>query len=283
MTRQRRRNGRNGRRRNGGNGGRTLGGITSVAFHRLNVETLSGVTGIVQFPVNPNGNLLAGLNEVADQFDLFRVTRLSYRIHPMDPSDTVNQVAAYYPDIDIQTQSIAQASESPVAAVQTRFCGVPSPWIHVPASQLRGMIDWYKCTADSGAAEFESQGMVQCLGGLSDVLVLEVRGICQFKNPVSSSLQFERTIERAVRDGLVKRLPRAHPPVPTPPTTPEGAIRLPSAALVSPEAVPISGLTLSHATRLPSEPRASEAVPMVEMIGLVEKLAALFNGRDQKG
>ncbi len=50
---------------------------------------------------------MSGLNEVADQFDLFRIAELEYRIHPMNPADTTNQTVAYYPDVDIQTQTEA--------------------------------------------------------------------------------------------------------------------------------------------------------------------------------
>lgn len=166
------------------------------------------MTGTNNLFVTPNSALLTGLNEVADQFDLFRCSELEYRIHPMDPTDTNLQVLSYYPDIDIQTQTVAQASESPMAAVQTPFCGVPSAWIHVPKSQLKGMLDWYKCNPDAGAAEFESQGTIQAVGGLSDVMTVEVRGVILFKNPVSSALMVERSIDRAVKAGLVMRLPK---------------------------------------------------------------------------
>lgn len=186
--------------------------ITSVAFHSLSTVTLSGATGANSFSLSPQ--VFTGLSEIADQFDLYRFSQLMYRIHPMDPADTTNQVCCYYPDADIQVQTNTQASESPLAACQTQFCGVPSPWIRVPRSQLKGMLDWYKCTADSGASEFENQGTVQTVGGLSDVTTREFRGICQFKNPVSSTLQLERQIKRLELKGLVVRLPKK--PVDTP-------------------------------------------------------------------
>jgi len=199
------------------NGRRTnqRGDISPVAFHILASPTLSGVTGNTTVSVTPQNSTFAGLNEIADQFDLFRVSRLRYRIHPMDPTDTVNQCLAYFPDVDIQTQTSAQVSESPLAAVQTPFCGVPSRWMTVPRSQLKGMLDWYKCTADAGAAEFESQGSIQAAGGLSDVCRFELEGVILFKNPVSSSLMMERAINRAVSSGTVVRIP------PTTQTTPK--------------------------------------------------------------
>lgn len=127
----------------------------------------------------------------------------------MDPTLTVAQGASYYPDVDIQTQTIAQLASSPLATLQTPFCGVPSQWVDVPRSALKGMLDWYKCSADSGAAEFESQGLVQLCGGLGDMLTIETRGIISFKNPVSSALQMQRTIDRAVKAGDVVRVPNA--------------------------------------------------------------------------
>jgi len=186
------------------------GGISPVAFHALITATLSGVTGVASIGMSPNNSNLSGLNEIADQFDLYRFARLRYRIHPMDPTDTTNQVMVYYPDADIQVQTTTQAAESPLAAVQTPFCGVPSRWITVPPSQLKGLLDWYKCTADSGATEFELQGLIQLIGGLSDTTRVEIEGVIHFKNPVSSALQVERLLDRLVAQGKVVRVP-GHP------------------------------------------------------------------------
>lgn len=193
----------------------TLGSISAVAFHTAGISTLSGATGNGLFPLNPQGTAMGGVADVADQFDLFRVSKLEYRIHPMDPTDTVFQTCQFVPDVDVQTITSAQAAHSPLAAVQTPFCGVPSPWIRVPRSQLKGMLDWYKCTADAGAAEFESQGTIILTGGLSDNLSYEFRGVVLFKNPVSSAVQMERLIQRAVNSGKVVRLPP--PSLPTAP------------------------------------------------------------------
>lgn len=182
--------------------------ITRVPFHRLNAITLSGVTGQNTYAVNPQTAQLGALSEVGDQFDLFRCSRLKYRIHPMSASNTALQVGAYVPDVDIQTSSTVQLSESPIATCQSIFSGVPSQWINVPRAQLKGMLDWYKCTADSGAAEFESQGLLVFVGGLGEVLTFEVRGVMDFKNPVSTSVQMERVINHLVNDGKVVRIPQ---------------------------------------------------------------------------
>jgi len=169
--------------------------------------TLSGVTGNATLPLAPRaGAALPGLDNTATNFDLFRVVQLRYRIFPMDPTDTVNQVAAFVPDIDVQTQTVAALSESTLSTIQTPFCGVASRWVNVPRASLKGMLDWYKCTADAGAAEFESQGLIIISGGLSDQVTLEVEGIVEFKNPVNDTLAFERTIDRAVSLGKVVRV-----------------------------------------------------------------------------
>jgi len=182
-----------------------------VAFHRISATTVSGVTGIATIPVNPQSTQLGDLDDVGNQFDLFRVAKLKYRLHPMDPANLVGALA-YVPDIDVQTATATQLSGSPIAAVMTPFSGVPSPWITVPPSQLKGMLDWYKCVADAGAAEFESQGTIYLACGLGDVLYWEVRGIMEFKNPVSNVIMMERTIDRAVREGKVVRIPAPKTP-----------------------------------------------------------------------
>lgn len=198
----------NNRRRNKRAGQQQGSAVSPVRFHSLTEVTLSGVTGNATVSCSPQGSAFAGLNDIADQFDLFRFKSLRYRLHPMDPTDTVNQGMSFYPDVDIQTQTIAQLSQSPIAAVITPFCGVPSRWVRVPRSQLKGMLDWYKCTQDAGSTEFEFQGLIQIAGNLSGVVRYEVEGVMLFKNPVSSALQFKRTIDRAVDSGLVMRVPQ---------------------------------------------------------------------------
>lgn len=180
--------------------------VSPVRFHHLVTLTLSGSTGVSTVPMTPDNANIGGLDNVKNEFDLFRFTKLRYRIHPMNPADTVNQVASYYPDPDLQVVTSPQNSESPHAAVQTPFCGVPSRWIKVPRIVLKGMIDWYKCNPDSGAIEFESQGTITCSGGLSDSFNLEIEGTCEFKNPVSSAIMMERIIDSAVKKGLVSRI-----------------------------------------------------------------------------
>lgn len=215
-----RRNSRNRSRRSGGNragsssrGNQFKGSITRVAFHRLAVVALSGVTGNSTVSLTPNNSGIGSLDEIADQFDLFRCVALKYRIHSMDPTDTTVQAAAFVPDIDVQTVTSTSLSQSPIAAVQAPFNGVPSPWIRVPGSQLKGMLDWYKCTADAGAAEFESQGLIILAGGLSDNLTIEIRGMMEFKNPLSATVMLERNISRLERMHLVARLPKAPLPL----------------------------------------------------------------------
>lgn len=189
---------------------RNVASISPVKFHLTFAGTLSGVTGNSVLNMAPQS--MTGVSEVADQFDLFRLTQLKYRLHPMDPADTTFQTAAYVPDVDTQTVTTAQNSESPLCVTQTPFCGVPSRWMNVPRSQLKGMLDWYKCSPDSGAAEFEVQGRITIAGGLSDNYILEYDGIIEFKNPVSSSVMMERALDRAVASGLALRTT----PAPTP-------------------------------------------------------------------
>lgn len=197
------------RGRPGGRGGLPDKNVTNVDFHRINSVTLSGVTGMNTYSVNPQSTQLGAMDQLADQFDLFRVIDLEYRIHPTDPTDSTVVALAFVPDVDIQTTTSTQLSMSPIAAVQTNFSGVPSSWMRVPPSQLKGMLDWYKCTPDAGAAEFESQGLLVVAGGLGDVVYFEVRGVMQFKNPVATAVMMERVIARYERLGLVTRTPKS--------------------------------------------------------------------------
>jgi len=194
--------------------------ISPVRFHALLTGTLGAVTGDFTSIIAPrNSNF--GVDEVSDQFDLYRLKQFRYRIHPMDPTDTTNQTAAWIPDIDVQTVTTAQNSTNPLSACQTPFCGVPSRWIRVPPSMLKGMLDWYKCSTDAGATEFEDQGILLIAGGLSDTFRVEVDGVFLFKNPVNAAIMLDRTISRLEKSGKVIRLPPPSPVV-VKNTTPRG-------------------------------------------------------------
>lgn len=196
---------RKGNRRRG-NGGRNSASITKIRFHHINSTTVSGVTGNSTFTVSPRTTQLGALSNAGESFDLFRFSRMRYRLHPMDPTNGDTQAICYVPDIDVQAVTVPSLSDSPLATFTTPFSGVPSRWVNVPPSQLKGMLDWYKCQADAGAAEFESQGILIVSAGLSDSVIWEIEGICEFKNPVSDTVLFERTIQRAVDAGRVIRI-----------------------------------------------------------------------------
>ncbi len=170
--------------------------ITRVAFHSFTNSTMSGVTGNLALGLSPRSTVISP-NTVAmtTEYDLYRYERLEYRLHPVDPTNANTVTMSYYPDVDTQTLTIAQNGGSPVATCLSHFSGVPSSWVKVPASSLKGMLDWYKCNADAGAAEFESQGTVVIASGASDVVYHEFRGVLAFKNPVSASLQLSRMRE----------------------------------------------------------------------------------------
>lgn len=166
--------------------------ISHVPFHSFTSATMSGVTGQVTTGLSPRSTALAALSAMATEYDLYRYERLEYRLHPVDPSNANIAVLSYYPDVDVQTLTIAQNGNSPVAACLSHFSGVPTPWIRVPRSLLKGMLDWYKCAADSGASEFESQGSLVFTSGASDVVYYEIRGVIAFKNPCPAALMLTR-------------------------------------------------------------------------------------------
>lgn len=165
--------------------------ITRVPFHTYENSTMSAVTGSLAISVSPRSTVIGALNAICTQFDLWRLEQLEYRLHPGDPTND-DATLTFVPDIDTQAPTVPQNADSPLAAVISPFSGVPSAWVKVPRQELKGMLDWYKCQADAGAAEFESLGVLIITSGLSDVVKWEMRGVMAFKNPVSVAIMMQR-------------------------------------------------------------------------------------------
>ncbi len=175
--------------------------VVRVPFHAFRVDTMTG--GALQIQLQPSG--WAALNGMYPAFELFKFTRLRYRFQPrLNGSTDSFIVVGYYPD-SVQAAvptTIQLAMDNLDAIIQSDHATVPTAWHSVPASRLKGMISWYKCTADAADPNWESQGLLQFTGAGVEAVYLEVEGICEFRNPVDASVSMARMKDIARKEIL---------------------------------------------------------------------------------
>lgn len=162
--------------RNGGSN------ITKIKFH--DVFSVALTSGAAQLTVAPTN--LGSLSDVAQSFNLYKVTKLRYRIHPQSAM-TLSQTAAYYPETVVTSATAAANMENPDCIVQYKDTTVPTPWHSVPPARLQGQLEWWKCVADASAGDFEIQGVLALTGTTTETVYLEIDGIIHMKNPVDTT------------------------------------------------------------------------------------------------
>jgi hypothetical protein len=157
--------------------------VESIVFHDLIRTTLSaGVGGATIVPTQFNT-----ITTVSDAFALYRFSRLEFRLIP-DGARTQTQVAGYYPGTtDTLPSTQPQVAETLSSCVLGATQTIPSEWVRLNASDLKGYLPWYKTKVGTPANEFEIQGNVYTVGSGSESYCLEIRGICELKNQLSVS------------------------------------------------------------------------------------------------
>jgi len=158
-------------------------GVVTIPFHRVaNVTLTSGKAQLAVAPVA--STVFDWLANTAENFELYRFIDLEYRIrYATDITGT--QSIAFYPDATGTTVATGENSENLDCVFLGEFeNGHVQSFHRVPRSRLRGQIAWYKTIPDAAASEFESQGRLNCTGNAAETLVLEVRGVVQFRNNI---------------------------------------------------------------------------------------------------
>ncbi len=148
--------------------------VTKVPFHWLN----SSPNSASALTINVYPAAFSRVLEIADAFDLYRVTKLKFRLHC-----TASEASAgYYPGVtDNLPTSMQDLGENIYSIYQIGGGGTPpTDWIKVPKTVLRGYQNWYKTVLGSVGTDTEIVGSIFIRGGASEVVRLEIRGEFEF-------------------------------------------------------------------------------------------------------
>ncbi len=133
---------------------------------------------------------------IADGFDLFKVTKLKYRLLP-GSTITVSQSAAYYPGVtDTTPASVNAISQNPTMTYLALRQTVPSGWAEVPKADLHGYQTWYKTIAGSTDAGDEAPGNIYIAGTGTETFVIEIHGEFHFRGSTDTGSTPQERLRR---------------------------------------------------------------------------------------
>ena len=64
---------------------------------------------------------------------------------------------------------------------------VPTEWVSPPAKELSGTLPWYKSRTGSAAAQLEYPGIIVISGTSTEAVLVEFRGVYEFKSPAATA------------------------------------------------------------------------------------------------
>jgi hypothetical protein len=154
--------------------------ITVVPFR--SVAGMGGASTTAATPLQPS--TFSRVGAIADAYDLFRVTKLRFRILP----NAAVASLGWYPGInDTAPANTANFGENVYATIISASATAPSPWVDVPPAALRGMFAWYKSVPGTLDPSEETQGNIYNLStAAAGTHLYEVEGIFEFKGPVNT-------------------------------------------------------------------------------------------------
>ncbi len=165
-----------------------------------NLFTTSLASGVATTLLQPSA-ISSRLSSLSDNFELYRINRLRYRMHPL--CDTTNPaeyyVASVYSNFLDTTPSFATVAEGSNICPLSSTASVPTAWVNVPKAVLSGSLPWYKAQAgapdqwDEVAASFVVASNV---GASAKTLCVEFEGEMEFKSPIDPGFNPEVRRER---------------------------------------------------------------------------------------
>jgi len=157
-----------------------------MPFHTIQKSALTA--GIAFLNANPAG-LSSRATVEADAWAEFRVTRLSFRLHPeSSTASSSGQAVGYIGGIQDTTPStVAQVGELIPSTYIGADATVPSEWVHVSRQDLSGPFPWYKTVAGTTDTPEELPGQIYVCGNTTDAYCIEIRGVFEFKVAVATA------------------------------------------------------------------------------------------------
>jgi hypothetical protein len=152
-------------------------------FHTI--YSANFTAGSQNFLLSPNAFVSSrGLIE-ADAWAHFRVKAFAFRLHPVNAS-TVLQAAGYVGGIeDTQPSSVVQIGELLPSTALADGTTVPTEWVRPSKAELAGPLPWYKTIPGTADPTEESPGIVCVAGGTTELFIIEMRGLFEFKTAVA--------------------------------------------------------------------------------------------------
>jgi len=194
--------------------------------HFAGILSITYVGGLSTVQLSPNSTLSARAASIADNYALYRVTALRFRIRHTDSTMSANQLVTFIPGItDTSVASVAPASETGRYSYLSINESVPAPWCIVPRAELMGMHPWYKTVPGTVESAEEIVGNLFCVGTGVENCKLEVAGTFEFKDPVAASetpviaklsMAIREERRRLALDAERRRLLSALTPAPVP-------------------------------------------------------------------
>jgi len=157
--------------------------VVRVPFKYLISASLAG--GIAKNALQPA--TFPRLLDIADGYDLYRITRLKFRgVRSVTTMASV-QVTGYYPGIvDNNPTAYTDVSENLNSCTLAQSYQGKSEWCVVPSFDLRGMHEWYKTIAGTPESAEEIQGYLITFGSTTDAYAVEIVGLCEFAGPTNT-------------------------------------------------------------------------------------------------
>lgn len=160
---------------------------TIMPFHTLiSTAETAGAASVLGNPagLGNSGRLLTE----ADGWAHFRLRKLSFRLHPQTGMAAQFTVAGWVGGIQDTPPATAGAVTDLIpSCVEAQDATVPTEWVKVPKSDLSGPLPWYKTVAGTADATEEAPGQISIAGSGTDVFVLEIRGVIEFKVSVATA------------------------------------------------------------------------------------------------
>jgi hypothetical protein len=155
---------------------------TTAVFHTITSQTMAG--GVLTLSAQPS-TISPRLNTECDAFAFYRIRSLKFRLHPPAAHQYNAGWVPGYPNTPPST--LAQVGELIEATVINATYSVPSSWVKVAKSSLSGPLPWYKTVSGTDAADFEVPGSIVVVGVSTDVVLIEIEGVYEFKEPIATA------------------------------------------------------------------------------------------------
>ncbi len=146
-------------------------------------------------------NMSSRLSSIGDNFDLYRLNRFRFRIHPYTLT-TELLVVSHYPNTVDTTPSFASVSEANSMAIQGGQATVPSDWINVPLTECRGALPWYKTVAGSPDSWEEVCGtfaFASNSGTSTSNIFIEVEGEMEFSGAADPAITPQERLSQNIK------------------------------------------------------------------------------------